>query len=85
MDTIRFETEDGENREFLVLEETRVAGCAYLLVADSDEEETNAYILKDLSEDGDSIARFVMVEDYVEFDAVAKIFEQMMEDTTFVE
>ena len=80
---IQFETEDGESRAFFVLEETRVAGISYLLVTDSEEEEATAYILKDLSEDGDSIARYVMVEDDVEFDAVAGVFAQMMEEVTF--
>ena len=80
---IEFETEDGENKAFYVLEETRVNGVSYLLVADSEEDEANAYILKDLSEDGESTARYVIVEDDVEFDAVAGIFAQMMEDITF--
>ena len=80
---IEFETEDGEKKLFFVLEETRVSGVSYLLVADSEEDEANAFILKDLSEDGESTARYVIVEDDVEFDAVGGIFEQMMEDTTF--
>ena len=80
---IEFVTEDGETRAFYVLEETRVGGTSYLLVADSQEDEADAYILKDLSEDGESTARYVIVEDDVEFDAVAGIFAQMMEDTTF--
>ena len=29
------------------------------------------------------MAEFVMVEDDVEFEAIAKIFEQMLEDTDF--
>lgn len=80
---IEFETDDGEKKAFFVLEETRVSGISYLLVADSDEDEANAYILKDLSEDGESTARYVIVDDDVEFDAVAGIFAQMMEDTSF--
>ena len=75
-----FETEDGEVREFFVEEETRIAGVQYLLVSDSDGDEATAYILKDLSEDGDPVANYVMVEDEVEFEAVSRIFEQMMED-----
>ena len=80
---IEFETEDGEKKSFFVLEETRVSGVPYLLVADSEEDEANAFILKDLSEDGESTARYVIGEDDVEFDAVAGIFAQMMEDVTF--
>ena len=80
---VSFTTEDGRTEEFFVEEETRIGGMNYLLVTDSDGEEANACILKDLSEDGESTARYVIVEDDVEFDAVAGIFEQMMEDTTF--
>ena len=58
---IELETEDGEKQSFFVLEETRVSGISYLLVADSEEDEANAFILKDLSEDGESTARYVIV------------------------
>ena len=78
---IQFETEDGGIREFFVEEETRIAGVSYILVTESEDEETTAYILKDLSSDGDSMARYVMLEDDEEIDAVSRIFEQMLEDT----
>ncbi|MGI6057072.1 MAG: DUF1292 domain-containing protein [Bilifractor sp.] len=83
MEKIIFETEDGEKQEFFVEEETRVGGVDYLLVTDSDGDEANAYIMKDLSEDGEEEARYVMVEDDVEYEAVARIFEQMMDDVSF--
>ena len=53
---------DGENETvgFFVVEETRIAGVSYLLVTESeDDEEAEAYILKDLSEDGETEARYV--------------------------
>ena len=81
MEKVAFEAENGEIREFFVEEETRIAGVSYLLVSDSDGDEATAYILKDLSRDEDPVADYVMVEDDVEFDAVSRIFEQMMEDT----
>ncbi len=77
---LAFEADDGEIRYFYVEEETRVAGISYLLVTDSDEQETNAYILKDLSADGEEMSNYVMVEDDEEFGAIAQIFEQMTED-----
>ena len=49
-------------------------------MSDSMEEEANAYILKDLSEDTDLEADYVMVEDEVELEAISKVFSQMMED-----
>lgn len=53
---------------------------AYLLVSDSMDDEANAYILKDISEDTDSEACYEMVEDENELQAVYKVFEQMLED-----
>ena len=53
---------------------------AYLLVSDSMDDEANAYILKDVSEDTDSEAFYEMVEDENELQAVYKVFEQMLED-----
>lgn len=78
--SIIFETDSGENITFYVEEETRVNGISYLLVTDSQEDDANAYILKDISSDSDEEAQYVMVEDDVEFDAIAGLFNQMMED-----
>lgn len=74
---------DGENETvgFFVVEETRIAGVSYLLVTESeDDEEAEAYILKDLSEDGEAEARYVFVEDDGELGAVSKIFAELLED-----
>lgn len=80
MDKIKFLTESGESVEFYVEEQTRVNGVNYILVSDSQEDEANAYILKDLSADTDPEADYVMVEDDMELDAISKVFEQMMDD-----
>ncbi len=75
-----FTNDDGEEITFFIQEQTRVNGTDYLLVADSDGEEAEAYILKDTSADGDETAVYVMVDDEVEFDAIADVFRRMMED-----
>jgi Protein of unknown function (DUF1292). len=75
-----FTDERGEEIRFYIQEQTRVNGTDYLLVTDSDEEEATAYILKDTSADGDETAAYVMVEDGVEFDAIADVFRRMMEE-----
>lgn len=80
MEKISFVTETGEAIEFYVEEQTRVNGTDYLLVTDSQEEEANAYILKDLSAATDLEAEYVMVEDEVELEAISKVFAQMMDD-----
>ena len=65
---------------FFVVEETRINGVSYLLVTESEEDEAEAYILKDLSEDGEEEARYVFVEDDNELEAVSKIFTELLED-----
>lgn len=77
---ISFEGDNGEILEFYVEEETRVAGTDYLLVTDSDNEEAEAVILKDVSADTDTEGKYVIVDDDTEFNAIARIFEQMIDD-----
>ena len=53
MEKIKFAFADGEEAaEFFVLEQTRIAGVDYILVTDSEEDEADCWILKDLSGDG---------------------------------
>ena len=80
MDKIKLQLEDGTEAEFYVEEQTRVNGTDYLLVTDSMDDEANAYILKDSSEETDPEADYVMVEDDVELEAMSKVFSQMMDD-----
>ena len=61
MERIKFVTDTGETVEFYVEEQTRVNGVDYILVSDSMEEEANAYILKDLSEDTDVFGNIMEV------------------------
>lgn len=76
-----FTTEDG-TVEFYILEQTQLNGCKYLLVTDSEEEdeEGNAYILKDVSEEADESALYDMVEDEQELELLGNIFEELLED-----
>ena len=52
----------------------------FLLVTESEEDEAEAYLLKDLSEDGEAEARYVFVEDDEELEAVSKIFAELLDD-----
>ncbi len=76
-----FTTDENEQVEFYILEQTKLNGYTYLLVTDAeeDDEEGNAYILKDLSTDADD-AVYDMVEDEKELDLIGKIFEELLED-----
>jgi uncharacterized protein YrzB (UPF0473 family) len=77
---VTFIDENGEEQEFTVIEQTVVGGRTYLLVAESDDEEAECLILKDVSEEGDAEADYRLLEDEQEIDAIAAIFEHLLED-----
>lgn len=81
---IIFTTDDNEEVEFFVLEQTKINGVNYILVADaSDEEEANALILKENSEDENEEITYDVLEDDAELRAISKVFEQIMDDIEF--
>ena len=85
MEKIKFCFQDtDEAAEFFVLEQTRINGVDYILVTDSEEDDAEALILKDLSSDGEQEALYEVVEDVMELEAVAKVFSEMLEDVDFV-
>lgn len=78
---IIFVDDNGENIEMYVVEETRINNVNYILVTDDNEsDEAEAYILKDVSNDGDEEAIYEMVEDDSEIDYIGKIFAELLED-----
>lgn len=82
METIIMQGENGEEIEFEVIETTRLGGVDYYLVCDTEDEE-NAYILKDVSKVDEEISIYEFVEDDKEYDAIAAIFEEIVDDAEF--
>ena len=81
MEKIQFVTDDNEVVDFYILEETRINGINYILVTDSeDDEEAEAYILKDTSSEESIEASYEFVEDDNELSEVGKVFEELLED-----
>ena len=81
-ENIIFENEEGEEASFFVIEQTMLAGVNYLLVAESEEDEADAYILREIEEeDGQTV--YEMVEEEEELDALSKIFSELLEDVEF--
>ena len=72
-------SDSAETVEFFVVEQTMLNGVDYLLVTDSQEEEADAYILKNVSVQDDE-ALYEMVEDDDELDAVGSVFAELLED-----
>ena len=79
---IVFLGDDGEEIIFSVIEQTKVNGCNYLLVTDGDveDEEADAYILKDVANEASEESIYEMVEDDNELEAVGKVFSELLDD-----
>ena len=80
MEKVSFIDPDTEEEiEFFVLEETQVNGMRYLFVAEEEEGDCDAYILKEVSAQGEEVV-YEMVEDDTELNALGKVFAELMED-----
>ena len=76
---------DGESQvEFFVLEQTRLGGFNYILVTDVEAGDGDALILKDLSEESAAEAIYEIVTEDSELEAVATVFENLLEDVDLV-
>lgn len=81
MEKVRFAFADGNGEdEFYVLEETRINGSVYLLVADSEADDAECLILKESSGQAAGDCMYEIVEDDTELLAVSKVFEELLED-----
>lgn len=84
LEKITFFPEGDDPVEFYVLEQTRIGGINYILVTDFEDGDGEALILKDLSKDGEEESVYAIVSDDEELDAVASVFENMLDDVKFV-
>jgi uncharacterized protein YrzB (UPF0473 family) len=85
MEKITFTPEGEQPVEFYVLEQTTLGGVNYILVTDAQEDEDGeAYILKAVSTAEGNEQVYVMVEDDDELDAVAGVFENMLDDIDLI-
>ena len=80
MEKIKFMSEQMQETDFYVLEQTKVNGVSYILVTDSEEDDAECLILKDTSAEEDKESVYEIVEDATELGAVLKIFEELLED-----
>lgn len=79
---IVFIDDEGKEIEMFVIEETRINNANYILVTgdDGEDEEAEAYILKDISDEVDEEAVYEIVDDESEIDYIGKIFSELLED-----
>jgi hypothetical protein len=83
MEKIQFMDPDtGAAVTFAVEEETQLNGMKYLLVSDGNESgDSEAYILREVQIQDEEVL-YEMVEDDVEFAALAKVFAELADEET---
>lgn len=82
MEKIEFTFDDTEEAvEFYVLEQTKINGSTYILVTDSEEDDAECLIMKDVSAGDGEDCVYEIVEDDMELKAVSGVFEELLEDT----
>ena len=81
---ITVQGEDGENETFYVVEETKLNNVTYLLVCETMEKESTAYIMKDVSKSEDADAIYEFVDDDNELKAVSTVFAELLEDEDLI-
>ena len=80
MEKIKLVSEEMQEIEFFVLEQTNVNGMSYILVTDSEEGDAECWIMRDVSAEDSSESVYDFVEDEEELYAVSKVFEELLED-----
>lgn len=80
MEKVAFALDNDELVEFFVLEETKINGIKYILVTESEDDEAEAYILKDLAAEDEAESVYEIVEDENELEMVSALFVELLED-----
>lgn len=78
--SIIFETEDGTEAEFYVVEQTTLGGVNYLFVIDKSDDESFLILRENGGADTDEMVAYDIVEDEKELEAVIRIFDELLED-----
>ena len=79
MEKIKFTLDTGESVEFYILEQTKLGGKQYILVADTREGDGEALILKEIKERENGESIYEIVDDDTEMSVVAEVFESLLE------
>ncbi len=80
MDKIKFAGNDGDEIEFYVIEKTTLGGVDYMLVTETEDRDSDAYVLKDVSSPTDTEGIYEIVDDETELDAVGQVFASLLDD-----
>lgn len=81
MEKVHFTDPDTqESAEFYVLEQTTIRGMNYLLVTVDEEGDSDAFVLREVTNEDDQNTIYEMVGDDKELEAIAKVFVELMDD-----
>lgn len=72
--------ENGEDVTLYILEETKLNGCYYILAADSEDEDGECYLLKDVSGEDEEEAVYEFVENEDEAEHMLRVFQALLEE-----
>lgn len=84
LEKISFAGNNGDQIEFFVLEQTTLGGFNYMLVTESESEDAEAYVLKDVSKTSDTEGVYEIVSDETELQAVGQVFQSLLEDVDII-
>ncbi len=85
MEKITFTPDSEEPVEFYVLEQTKLNGFQYILVTETEEGDADALILKDMASSTEQDSVYEIVSDDMELEAIAKVFESLLDDISFTQ
>lgn len=80
MEKIKFEIDNGEKIELFVLEQAKLSGFNYILVTEEEDGDGEAMILKEVSLQDKNNTSYEIVTDDDELNALATLFESLLED-----
>lgn len=80
MEKIQFAGDNGDTIDFYVVEKTTLGGVDYMLVTESEDDDADAYVLKDVSGTEDTEGVYVIVDDDTELQAVGQVFASLLDD-----
>lgn len=84
MEKISFSSPEEGTVELYVLEQTTIGGVNYLLVTDTEEEDGEAFILKENPASDDAENVYDIVDNDEELKAVGQVFSNLLDDVDLI-
>lgn len=79
-EVIEFTLDDGTTEKGYIIADAKIAGQSYILISDTKDASSDAWILKDISKKDEKTAIYTEVTSIDEWDAVAQIFQKKLDE-----